>query len=61
MNLTKDSLSEFQFGWHHLIIPDILAAHFHVIDIAEDFQSSNAITAVGYYDSLNRANQTDTC
>ena len=58
MNLLKEMLSGFEVGKDHMIIPDIIDAHFHVIDISIDDQSENFITAIEYYNFLNSTNQT---
>ena len=59
MKALTEMLSGFEVGKHHIIIPNIIDAHFHVIDISIDDQSENFMTVVEYYDSLDNTNQTD--
>ena len=49
----KESLANFRFVKHSIIIPDIISAHFHVIDVAINYISSNFISSVEFYDSTN--------
>ena len=44
----KESFGYFQFRKRQIIIPDIIAAHFHVINVAIDFKLADFIMSVEY-------------
>ena len=54
----RGTFVDFQSGKHQLIIPDIISAHFHVINVAVDYESANFILSVEYYDSMNTSVET---